>query len=762
MSNRENQLAELWAKLSTDAADARLLLRQATASCDPDLHAQIEPQLNKPVTCQRIAELLISRGRDRPALGEALVQLRDGQKELIYAAFPSLQAPQPTAAPAPLQLKRWTEPAFPLDRPWPGLGHCVHPAQLGGREVELGELCAQVTDAQQPILLLYADSGVGKSSLLDAGLRARLAKGGRAVALDRRPAHPGLLGRLGAQLVTAPPSLQDDDLEGFFALLGAVGELAGHPPVLILDQAEDLLRDDAGKARLGPLLAAAAASEAARWVLAYRHEHHAAMLRLLREPLAYAGPRPGLRAAGVGRDHYLDLPLLPLGRREGARFDEYVVIKAFADAALGAPDSPLRRGEATVGLREADAQRLGVAFARARKAEGGDALPLTPELQVVLDALRAEAVDAGSAELRVPKASEALDALVDGALEKHLLKHLRELTLAQGEHAAEARTAGLLLLSALTDVAGRRRAVERGALLGARGPMARQLCDGLAGAGRWLIVEAADPDTGQVWLSLPHDSLARAVFGLVSDPAKAAKFGLSAGLLDLDRVVRARVAVADSDPDAHHLSAAQVAQIEQQQDVLVVGDRARAWWAKVLTHRRAEARRELEHTVRRKGARDGAPLRALRRLQVEHGLSGAELIKVVSLGADLDEERRDRIFGEGPRRCAMRSRPRRCRPCWPPWPRPSLGRRAKTTSGARCWPPPTPYRPARPRRPPGRRWSRPWSRARGRRRPFGTRTGRRSSPGRFRWGTSRRTLLARATSSCTRSCSRPTASPRWR
>jgi sulfatase modifying factor 1 len=67
----------------------------------------------------------------------------------------------------------------------------------------------------------------------------------------------------------------------------------------------------------------------------------------------------------------------------------------------------------------------------------------------------------------------------------------------------------------------------------------------------------------------------------------------------------------------------------------------------VQRHRQEEARRELVHTVRRKGARDGAPLRALRRLQVEHGLCGAELIEVVSLGADLDEDRRDQIFGEG-------------------------------------------------------------------------------------------------------------------
>ena len=169
MSNRENQLADLWAQLSGNAAEACQLLRMAMADVDPDLHDGIEPGLNKAATCHRIAELLDSRGRDTPALGVALLKLRDGHAQLIHGVFPSLSAPQGTAAPAPLQLRRWKEPAFPLDRPWPGLGHCKHPAQLGGREVELNELCGWVNSAQQPILLLYAASGVGKSSLLDAG-----------------------------------------------------------------------------------------------------------------------------------------------------------------------------------------------------------------------------------------------------------------------------------------------------------------------------------------------------------------------------------------------------------------------------------------------------------------------------------------------------------------------------------------------------------------------------------------------------------------
>lgn len=169
MSNRENELANLWAQLSTDPADARLLLRKAMAELDPDLHDWIGQGLNKTDTCDRIAELIDSRGRDTPALGEVLLKLRDGQAQLIRGVFPSLRAPQGAAVPAPLQLRRWKEPDFPLDRPWPGLGHCMHPAQLGGREVELNELCGWVNSAQQPILLLYAASSVGKSSLLDAG-----------------------------------------------------------------------------------------------------------------------------------------------------------------------------------------------------------------------------------------------------------------------------------------------------------------------------------------------------------------------------------------------------------------------------------------------------------------------------------------------------------------------------------------------------------------------------------------------------------------
>jgi len=76
-----------------------------------------------------------------------------------------------------------------------------HAEVFFGRGYQVRELYAQITDSSgPPILLLYGASGVGKSSLLDAGLVPRMKTGGDVVRYCRRDQQKGLSGSLRAAL----------------------------------------------------------------------------------------------------------------------------------------------------------------------------------------------------------------------------------------------------------------------------------------------------------------------------------------------------------------------------------------------------------------------------------------------------------------------------------------------------------------------------------------------------------------------------------
>jgi WD40 repeat protein len=106
-----------------------------------------------------------------------------------------------------------------------------------GRNREIGELYRRLTDpGSAPIVLLYGQSGVGKSSFLDAGLLPRLAWY-HEVRYARRDAQEGLPATLRAALQPAQPARAEG-----VSLVEAwrqTESAAGRPLIVILDQVEE-------------------------------------------------------------------------------------------------------------------------------------------------------------------------------------------------------------------------------------------------------------------------------------------------------------------------------------------------------------------------------------------------------------------------------------------------------------------------------------------------------------------------------------------
>ncbi len=102
-----------------------------------------------------------------------------------------------------------------------------------GRGEEIRDLYHKVmAEGAPPLVLFYGQSGVGKSSLLAAGLLPRL-ESSHVVRYVRRDQAPGLLGTLAAALGAAP----DADLP---AAWHAVEAQAGRPLLVVLDQVEEV------------------------------------------------------------------------------------------------------------------------------------------------------------------------------------------------------------------------------------------------------------------------------------------------------------------------------------------------------------------------------------------------------------------------------------------------------------------------------------------------------------------------------------------
>ena len=283
----------------------------------------------------------------------------------VAAALAGLEIESGKDDASDLVLRPWPPPELPA-HPYPVLLPYQHPDLLAGRERDVARL-GRLLRSPVPIHGLSAPSGTGKSSLLLAGLVPRLRAGGRAVALDRHPAEPGLAGRLVGDLLEVAAEggipVADADAEGFVALLVECETLAGGvPPILVLDQFEDvLMRSDAGRARatLGVLLAATCrhrpgrTAPPCRWLLAYREEYHGEVVTWLADATADARREgfPGLDALPhdlSGPERFAATPLPPLGTPAAGSRDPLRDSSAVFRAAIEAPLGPHARRAASL------------------------------------------------------------------------------------------------------------------------------------------------------------------------------------------------------------------------------------------------------------------------------------------------------------------------------------------------------------------------------------------------------------------------------
>ena len=516
----------------------------------------------------------------------------------------------PREATAVISLRSWSAPSLPSE-PFPLLLPYRHPELLAGRDEELDQLLRWL-ELPRPIIGLSAVSGTGKSSLLAGGLYPSLRAQGRPAVLERHPAEPGLAGRLLDGLVDVPGGLAiaDSDFAGFAKRLEEVEDLAdGAPPVLIIDQLEDLFRRSDGRrsrAILGMLLAATCGrrpgreAPPCRWVLAYREEYFGELRAWLRNVLADAetlglavdSPEWRLLPSDLSDlDRFQACPLTPLATPSGASDDPKGEAVAMFRRAL---ETPLQLcdedGRRRYPWRFADGgvDRLARALAEARLAQ--PKAPLAPELQVVLAHLQSTAQP--TPDGRVIHVPEDVDSLMDRALEAHLRRCLEQIfPTARG--AAQRRARALLALRELAGTAGTQEAaLSESALVKAIGAEGRQILELLSGPAARLVIADSGPD-GRRW-QLSHDRLAEAVTRLADEEGRSGGLVIDSELLALRRRIALQSALfAAGETTSIELAGKEFRRIANHADALLWDPARRAWWQACRQKRRASLVRRI-------------------------------------------------------------------------------------------------------------------------------------------------------------------------
>jgi len=493
----------------------------------------------------------------------------------------------------------------PPSNPYPVLEPYDSPATFAGREAEVDELW-RLLQQRQPLLCIHAPSGAGKSSVLQAGLLPRLAQERIPATLDIHPDEPGLAARLLGGIIDGdPPTLEHRDWRNFAADVDAVSA-QGKAPIFILDQFEVVFRQARRQevlSQLGPLLAQSfqrlsSAPVRCRWLLAYRQDFHGDVMQWLEDVLMQA------RSAGQKLDlpHDLRSPdrcitwsLPVLGQPQPGGDSIAAATRSFVAAILKPLEVKTSTGNPLYPLTidPADAERLARTFAEKRAAQPD--LPLTPQLQVVLARLVADA-DPGANSLRRLVVPADTEALVRDALDMHLHRALNEAYPAtRDDQARVMRTRVLLALCEMCDADGRRaRDVPESTLSSSLRNAAPEVIEKLTSTRIRLIVPQPHAD-GTIWYSLPHDSLAEAVSRLFRDDARLREYALDQNILSVWNLVRQRSEFYKQTCDraALDLTRAQTRAIRRYRAELWWDDTRNHWWEGARAQRDRRDRRLL-------------------------------------------------------------------------------------------------------------------------------------------------------------------------
>jgi len=504
-------------------------------------------------------------------------------------------------------LRSWSPPSLP-DHPYPLLLPYHHPDQLAGRDAQVDELI-HLLESPVAITGLHAPSGTGKSSLLAAGLVPRLRAAGRAVAFDHHPTEPGLAERLiDDLLISDGRDLLAEVPERFRLRLRLAAALAGSPPILVVDQVDDLFQPAMRhqRARLGILLASSIQRQSSlegpqlRWLLAYRREFHGPLVRWLENVLADAQAENLAGAADLphdlsGGERFQEWALEPLGApAPGARDPLGEASRIFA-AAIEKPlrlvreDGSPRYPYAFAGE---GAQRLARVFAEARLAQ--PRAPLAPELQVVLAHLLSRAPAVSGTTVSGAKFLVEVPAdpgpLLASALEEHLRRALEAAFPGHSREAQTGRTRALLALRELADVEGRRvQGLSADLLARAIGLGGKEVLARLATAETRLVVPEEHPEGGRYRLA--HDRLAEVLVRITDD--RATDLGFDQELIGLRQVVTLESALFEAgEPSPGTLPERQIRAIAGNAAALLFTPGQERWWQSCLSaHRQAKRQR---------------------------------------------------------------------------------------------------------------------------------------------------------------------------